>query len=46
MEKKHKLSNVQDQRVEIAGANIGGEKTDEKGEYKDSGRALGIHGGK
>lgn len=23
-----------------------GEKKDEKGDYKDSGRALGIHGGK
>lgn len=49
MEKKDKLSNVQicrGQRVEIEGADIGGEKTDEKGEYKDSGRALGIHGGK
>lgn len=38
--------NCRGQRVEIDGADIGGEKMDEKGEYKDSGRALGIHGGK
>lgn len=46
--KKDKCSdaNCRGQRVEIEGADTGGEKTDEKGEYKDSGRAVGIHGGK